>query len=143
MVTWRARATVSCPAGVSLLMVEPAPMYEPRAMRTGATSGVATRYLAREDARCAGIFGAGKQARECARELLLEVPERILVLGEDEQLHPRVAEDLLFVATDAAVASRLEHVQQPSLQCGRRLRDVLEKQSAPVRALQQARLTAE
>ena len=38
METCRARATVSCPAGVSLLMVEPAPMYDPRAMRTGATS---------------------------------------------------------------------------------------------------------
>jgi alanine dehydrogenase len=33
------------------------------AMRTGAASGVATRWLAREDARSVGVFGAGVQAR--------------------------------------------------------------------------------
>ena len=33
------------------------------AMRTGAAAGVATKYLAREDARSVGIFGAGVQAR--------------------------------------------------------------------------------
>ncbi len=45
------------------------------AVRTGAASGVATKYLARKDSRTAGIFGAGVQARmqlwavSCAVEL--------------------------------------------------------------------------
>ena len=33
------------------------------AMRTGAVSGVATKYLARENVRSVGVFGAGVQAR--------------------------------------------------------------------------------
>jgi alanine dehydrogenase len=33
------------------------------AMRTGAVSGVATKYLARQDAAVVGVFGAGVQAR--------------------------------------------------------------------------------
>jgi len=42
------------------------------AMRTGAASGVATKYLARKDAKVVGIFGAGTQAKtqlEAIREV--------------------------------------------------------------------------
>jgi ornithine cyclodeaminase/alanine dehydrogenase-like protein (mu-crystallin family) len=45
------------------------------ALRTGATSGVAFRYLARKDTRTAGVFGAGGQALhkilalKCVRDL--------------------------------------------------------------------------
>ena len=47
------------------------------AIRTGATTGVATKYLARRDSRVLGIFGAGVQARtqveaiNCVRSLSL------------------------------------------------------------------------
>jgi alanine dehydrogenase len=39
------------------------------AMRTGAVSGVATRYLARQDARVAGVLGTGVQARTQLRAM--------------------------------------------------------------------------
>lgn len=39
------------------------------AMRTGAVSGVATKYLARQEARSAGIFGAGVMARTQLRAI--------------------------------------------------------------------------
>jgi ornithine cyclodeaminase/alanine dehydrogenase-like protein (mu-crystallin family) len=49
-------------------------------MRTGATSGAATKYLARAEARVVGIFGAGKQARSQLMAMTAVRPiERALV----------------------------------------------------------------
>jgi alanine dehydrogenase len=53
-------------------------------LRTAATSAVATKYLAREDAQVLGVFGTGRQARahlhvlRCVRKF-----ERALVCGRD------------------------------------------------------------
>jgi ornithine cyclodeaminase/alanine dehydrogenase-like protein (mu-crystallin family) len=53
-------------------------------MRTAATSAVATRLLAREDARVLGVFGTGRQAR-AHLQVLRQVRnfERALVCGKD------------------------------------------------------------
>jgi alanine dehydrogenase len=51
-------------------------------LRTAATSAVATKFLAREDAQVLGIFGTGRQARAHAGVLPLVRPfSRILVCG--------------------------------------------------------------
>ena len=53
-------------------------------LRTAATSAVATKLLAREDARILGIFGTGRQARAHNQVLPLVRPfERVLVCGHD------------------------------------------------------------
>jgi alanine dehydrogenase len=44
------------------------------AMRTGAVSGLATRYLAREDATIAGVIGTGEQARTQLLAMCTERP---------------------------------------------------------------------
>lgn len=53
-------------------------------MRTAATSAVATKFLAREDARVLGVFGTGRQAR-AHLQVLRRVRdfERALVTGKD------------------------------------------------------------
>jgi alanine dehydrogenase len=53
-------------------------------IRTAATSAVATKFLARQDARVLGIFGAGRQARAHLTLLrLVRSFERFLVSGPD------------------------------------------------------------
>jgi len=44
------------------------------AWRTGASAGVAARYLARPDAECAGVLGCGVQARSSVRALATVLP---------------------------------------------------------------------
>lgn len=53
-------------------------------LRTAATSAVATKFLAREDAKTLGIFGTGRQAQAHARVLpLVRHFERIYVCGRN------------------------------------------------------------
>ena len=53
-------------------------------LRTAAASAVATKFLAREDARILGVFGTGRQARAHIQVLpLIRHFERVLVCGHD------------------------------------------------------------
>ncbi len=56
-------------------------------MRTGAASGLASRLLARPEARVAGVFGAGWQARGHVEALCVALPglERISVFARDRE----------------------------------------------------------
>ena len=65
------------------------------ALRTAATSAVATQLLARPDAKSLGIFGAGRLARAHA-ELIREVRPiaDVLVCGTSENKSRRFADDL-------------------------------------------------
>jgi ornithine cyclodeaminase/alanine dehydrogenase-like protein (mu-crystallin family) len=53
-------------------------------IRTAATSAVATKFLAREDAQTLGVFGTGRQARAHLKVLPSVRPfQRVLVCGRD------------------------------------------------------------
>lgn len=77
-------------------------------IRTGAASGVATKYLARKDAKTVGIIGTGWQA-ESQLQAVCEVREfeRILCFSRDESRRHRFAEKMsaLLNARVEAVAS--------------------------------------
>jgi len=64
-------------------------------MRTGATSGVATKYMARPDATVVGCFGTGFQARTqlkavcCVRRI-----ERVDVYGRNDERRRKFADEM-------------------------------------------------
>jgi ornithine cyclodeaminase/alanine dehydrogenase-like protein (mu-crystallin family) len=64
-------------------------------MRTGAASGVATRYLARENARTLGIIGTGLQARTQLQAIAqVRKLDGIRVFGRDAERRERFAEEM-------------------------------------------------
>ena len=78
-------------------------------MRTGAASGVATRYLARENAQTLGMIGTGLQART-QLQAITQVRKLvgIRVFGRDAERRERFAEemsDALKIPVTAAVSA--------------------------------------
>ncbi len=64
-------------------------------LRTGAASGVATRWLARKDARIAAVFGAGYQARTQVEALAhARDLEEIRVVSRDADRRRRFCEEM-------------------------------------------------
>lgn len=64
-------------------------------MRTGAASGVATRWMAREDARTAGIIGTGLQARtQLEAVALARKLASVRAFGRDPQRREKFAGDM-------------------------------------------------
>lgn len=77
------------------------------AMRTGAVTGVAAKYLARQDSRVVTLFGAGVQSRTQLRALRVALPslERVLVVDpvrERGQAFAREMADRLALAVSVA-----------------------------------------
>jgi len=65
------------------------------AMRTGAASGVATKYLAREDASSVGVFGAGVQARTQLKAVCEVRPiERAVVFDPVQEAREKYAAEM-------------------------------------------------
>jgi ornithine cyclodeaminase/alanine dehydrogenase-like protein (mu-crystallin family) len=75
-------------------------------VRTGAASGVATRYMARQDASVVGIFGTGWQARTQLEAVCKVRPVRLVkAYGRDPERRRRFAgemEELLRVTVQPA-----------------------------------------
>ncbi len=64
-------------------------------MRTGAASGIATKYMAREDARVIGIVGTGLQARtQLEAVAAVRKLEKVCVYGRDEGRRAKFAREM-------------------------------------------------
>jgi alanine dehydrogenase len=80
------------------------------AVRTGAASGVATRYLAREEAGSCLVFGAGVQARQQLVAMnLVRALKRVQVIDIDEQAAARFAGEMSqALGVEVTVATEVE-----------------------------------
>lgn len=64
-------------------------------MRTGAATGIATRWMAREDARTAGIIGTGLQARtQLEAVALARKLDRVRAFGRDPERRERFVKEM-------------------------------------------------
>ena len=74
-------------------------------MRTGAASGVATKYMARPDAAAVGLFGTGKQARSQVQAVCkVRRVSRVHVYSPSEEHRRRFAEEMSTVCETEVVA---------------------------------------
>ncbi len=74
-------------------------------VRTGAASGVATKYMARPDATTAGIYGSGKQARTQVQAVCkVRKISRVHVYSPSEEHRHRFAEEMSRLCETEVVA---------------------------------------
>ncbi len=65
------------------------------ALRTGAASGIATRHMARTDARVLGVIGSGRQARTQVEAIAMVRPiEEVRAFSRDEERCQRFCRDI-------------------------------------------------
>lgn len=67
-------------------------------VRTGAATGVAARYMARQDSRTVGLYGTGLQARTQAEALLVARPgiRKFQVYGRDYRRRTAFCQEMTF-----------------------------------------------
>jgi len=89
-------------------------------LRTGAASGVATKYLAKKLAKSAAIIGTGGQARTQLEAIHnVRMLDAVYVYGRDEQRRKKFCEDMTekLGVTCYAMASAAEAVKSAEIVC--------------------------